>query len=129
RNIVIFGKTSSGKSSIINTIAQKQLVKTSNSAHGCTSTTQRYPVEISGQQFVLIDTAGLCMGTANTVPAAKAEKKLKSLLHELMSSKLNGISLLVYCMNSMIAPSTLVKAYDKFYSRICQKKVPIVVVI
>ncbi|KAG2109859.1 P-loop containing nucleoside triphosphate hydrolase protein [Suillus discolor] len=129
RNIVIFGETGSGKSSIINTIAQEQLAKTSNDAHGCTSTSQRYPVEISGQRFVLIDTVGLCMGTADTVSAAKAEKKLKSLLRELMNSKLDGISLLVYCMDSTIAPSALVKAYDKFYSGICQKKVPIVVVV
>ncbi|KAG1902270.1 kinase-like domain-containing protein [Suillus fuscotomentosus] len=128
-NVVIFGETGSGKSSIINTIAQEQLAKTSNDAHGCTSTSQRYPVEISGQRFVLIDTAGLCMGTADSVSAAKAEKKLKSLLREFMNSKLDGISLLVYCMDNTIAPSALVKAYDKFYSGICQKKVPIVVVV
>ncbi|KAG1848056.1 P-loop containing nucleoside triphosphate hydrolase protein, partial [Suillus subalutaceus] len=129
RNIVIFGETGSGKSSIVNTIAQSQLAKTSNDAHGCTSTAQRYPVEISGQRFVLIDTAGLNLGTADTVPATKAEKQLKNLLRERMSSRLDGISLLVYCMCSTIAPHVLVKAYNKFYSEICQKKVPIVVVI
>ncbi|KAG1797320.1 P-loop containing nucleoside triphosphate hydrolase protein, partial [Suillus plorans] len=129
RNIVIFGETGSGKSSIINTIAQKQLAKTSNDAHGCTSTSQRYPVEFSGQRFVLIDTAGLRTGTADTVSAAKAEKRLKNLLRELMNSKLDEISLLVYCMDSTIATSALLEAYDKFYSGICQKKFPIVVVI
>ncbi|KAG1835979.1 P-loop containing nucleoside triphosphate hydrolase protein [Suillus subalutaceus] len=128
RNIVIFGETGSGKSSIINTIAQNQLAKTSDDAHGCTSTVQPYPVEISGQRFVLIDTAGLNLGT-DTVSAAKAEEQLKSLLHELMSSRMDGISLLVYCMYSTIAPRALDKAYNKFYSGICQKKVPIVVVV
>ncbi|KIK48608.1 hypothetical protein CY34DRAFT_8177 [Suillus luteus UH-Slu-Lm8-n1] len=129
RNIVIFGETGSGKSSIINAIAQKQLAKTSNDAHGCTSTIQRYPVEISGQRFVLIDTVGLNLGTADALPTAKAEKKLRGLLRNLMSSKLDGISLLVYCMYSTIAPCALVRAYNEFYSGICQKKVPIVVVV
>ncbi|KAG2040460.1 P-loop containing nucleoside triphosphate hydrolase protein, partial [Suillus americanus] len=129
RNVVIFGETGSGKSSIINTIAQEQLAKTSNDAHGCTSTAQRYTVEISGQRFVLIDTAGLNLGAADTVPAGKAEKQLKNLLRELMNSRLDGISLLVYCMCSTIAPHVLVKAYNKFYSEICRKKVPIVVIV
>ncbi|KAG2141686.1 P-loop containing nucleoside triphosphate hydrolase protein [Suillus bovinus] len=129
RNIVLFGETGSGKSSIINIIAQKQVAKTSNDAHGCTSTAQRYPVEISGQQFILVDTAGLYFGNADTVPVAKAEKQLKSLLRELMSSRPGGISLLVYCMHSTISPGALVKAYNKFYSEICQKKVPIVIVV
>lgn len=129
RNIVIFGETGSGKSSIINAITQQQLAKTSNDAHGCTSTTQRYPVEISGQKFVLIDTVGLNLGTADALPTAKAEKKLKGLLRDLMSSRLDGISLLVYCMYSTIAPCALVRAYNEFYSGICQKKVPIVVVV
>jgi GTP-binding protein EngB required for normal cell division len=129
RNIVIFGETGSGKSSIINTIAQKQLAKTSNDAHGCTSTAQRYLVEFSDQRFVLIDTPGLNLGAADTVPAAKAEKQLKHLLRELMSSRLDEISLLVYCMYGTIAPRALNRAYNKFYSEICQKKVPIVVVI
>ncbi|KAG1764538.1 kinase-like domain-containing protein [Suillus occidentalis] len=129
RNIVIFGETGSGKSSIINAIAQKQLAKTSNDAHGCTSTIQRYPVEISGQRFVLIDTVGLNLGTVDALPTAKAEKKLKGLLRDLMSSRLDGISLLVYCMYSTIAPCALVRAYNEFYSGICQKKAPIVVVV
>lgn len=97
RNVVIFGETGVGKSSIINTIAQKELAKTSNDAPGCTSSSERYPVEISSQRFVLLDTAGLNEGNEGTVPAAKAEKQLKSLLRELMSSGSDGIGLLVYC--------------------------------
>ncbi|KAG1809680.1 P-loop containing nucleoside triphosphate hydrolase protein [Suillus subaureus] len=129
RNVVIFGETGTGKSSIINAIAQQQLAKTSNDAHGCTSTSQRYQVEISDQRFNLIDTAGLSLGAADTPPAAKAEKQLKILLRELVSSRLDAISLLVYCMHSTIAPRALDKAYNKFYFKICQEKVPIVVVI
>lgn len=129
RNVVIFGETGVGKSSIINTIAQKELAKTSNDSPGCTSNSERYPVEISSQRFVLLDTAGLNEGNEGTVPAAKAEKQLKSLLRELISSGSDGIGLLVYCVHSTSAPHALAHAYNMVYAGVCQKRVPIVVVI
>ncbi|KAG2337299.1 hypothetical protein BDR05DRAFT_1063344 [Suillus weaverae] len=107
RNVVIFDETGVGKSSIINTIAQKELTKTSNDAPGCTFSSECYPGEISSQRFVLLDTAGLNEGNEGMVPAAKAEKQLKSLLRELMSSESNGIGLLVYCVHSTSAPHAL----------------------
>ncbi|KAG2064361.1 hypothetical protein BDR04DRAFT_971985, partial [Suillus decipiens] len=128
RNVVIFGDCGSGKSSVINAIAQTELAETSPDALGCTLTTVRHTVEIRGQTFVLFDTPGLNEGSAGKVPAAKAERKLKSLLRELMSSS-NGISLLVYCMRSATAPCTVFQAYNTFYSDICRKKVQIVVVV
>ncbi|KAG2747336.1 hypothetical protein P692DRAFT_20643007, partial [Suillus brevipes Sb2] len=129
RNIVIFGDSGSGKSSVINAIAQTQLAKTSSSATGCTFAYQRYRVEISGQTFVLFDTAGLNEGTAGTVPAAKADENLKNLLNELMSPRSDGIGLLVYCVRSTRARRALIRNYNIFYSAICRKKVPIVVVV
>lgn len=129
RNVVIFGDSGSGKSSVINAIAQTQIAKTSSSATGCTFAYERHRVEISGQTFVLFDTAGLNEGTAGTVPAAKAEENLKSLLNELMSPKSDGIGLLVYCVRSTRARRALIRNYNLFYSAICRKKVPIVVVV
>ncbi|KAG1725512.1 hypothetical protein EDB19DRAFT_1947052 [Suillus lakei] len=128
RNVIIFGETGVGKSSIINTIAQQELAKTSNDGSGCTPSAERHPVEISGQRFILFDTAGLNEGSEGTVPAAKAEKQLKSLLRELMSPGSDGISLLVYCVRSTSSPHIHARAYNTFYAGICQKKVPIVVV-
>ncbi|KAG2033811.1 hypothetical protein BDR03DRAFT_984756 [Suillus americanus] len=117
------------KSLFINTIAQKQLAKTSNDARGCTSTPERYPIVISGEKYVLIDTPGLNEVPEGTVPDAKAKKLLKSLLRELTSSRLDGIGLLVYCVRSAARPHTFVKAYNKFYSGICHKRVPIILVV
>jgi GTP-binding protein EngB required for normal cell division len=129
KTIVIFGNDGSGISSIINVIAREQLAKTSCDAHGCTSTPQRYQVEISGHRFVLFDTASLNQGAGGTVTTAKAEKQLGSLLRKLMNSKSDEIGLLVYCMRRTTAPPIVAEAYNKFYSAICQKKVPIVVVV
>ncbi|KAG1748195.1 P-loop containing nucleoside triphosphate hydrolase protein [Suillus lakei] len=129
RNVVIFGESGSGKSSVINAIAQSQLAKTSSDATGCTFSYQRYTVEFSGQRYVLFDTAGLNEGNIGAVPAAKAEKELKSLLRGLMSPGSDGIGLLVYCVRSTRARQALIRNYNLFYSTICRKKVPIVVVV
>jgi hypothetical protein len=129
KTIVIFGNNGSGISSIINVIAQEQLAKTSCDARGCTSTPQRYQVEILGHRFVLFDTASLNQGVGGTVTTAKAEKQLRSLLHKLMNSKSDEIGLLVYCMHRTTAPPIVAEAYNKFYSGICQKKVPIVIIV
>jgi hypothetical protein len=86
-------------------------------------------VELPGEKFVLFDTVGLDEGTAGTVPAAEAEANLKSLLRELMSPGSNGIGLLVYCVRSVRVSRALLRNYNLFYSAICRKKVPIVVVV
>lgn len=129
RNVVIFGETGSGKSSFVNRIAQHLLAETSNDAHGCTSTPERYPVEISDGKYVLIDTPGLNEGHAGTVPDAEAKELLKSLLRELMSSRSDDIGLLVYCVHRAAQPHIFVKAYDKFSSGICNNKVPIILIV
>lgn len=129
RNVVIFGESGSGKSSVINAIAQTQLAETSSDATGCTFSYQCYPVEISGQRYVLFDTAGLDEGNTGAVPAVKAEKELKKLLRGLMNPGSDGIGLLVYCVRSTRARQALIRNYNLFYSVICRKKVPIVIVI
>jgi GTP-binding protein EngB required for normal cell division len=129
RNVVIFGESGSGKSSVINALAQNQVAATSSSAAGCTFRYQKHEVELSGERFVLFDTVGLDEGTAGTVPAAEAEANLKSLLRELMSPGSNGIGLLVYCVRSVRVSRALLRNYNLFYSAICRKKVPIVVIV
>ncbi|KAG1769575.1 P-loop containing nucleoside triphosphate hydrolase protein [Suillus occidentalis] len=132
KNVVIFGETGSGKSSIINVIAQKQVAATSNDAVGCTSKPKRYSVDISGQKFVLFDTAGLNEGTAGTVPLRQARRQLKNLLDKLLNhkSQSGGVDLIVYCVRNTTAPRIIIDAYDTVYSGICRKKgVPIVVVV
>lgn len=127
-NVVIFGETGSGKSSFINRITQHLLAETSIDAHGCTSTPERYPVEISERKYVLIDTPGLNEGSAGTVPDAEAKELLKNLLRELMSSRSDDIGLLVYCVRRAAQPHIFVKAYNKF-SGICNNKIPIILVV
>jgi predicted GTPase len=45
-NIVIFGQTGAGKSSIINMLAGKPVAEVSECASGCTSSNKRYSIRI-----------------------------------------------------------------------------------
>ncbi|KAJ8580489.1 hypothetical protein M405DRAFT_778210, partial [Rhizopogon salebrosus TDB-379] len=126
RTVVIFGESGSGKSSVINAIAQQRLSETSSDATGVHH--QCHSVEIAGQKFVLFDTAGLKGASGGAVSAAKAEESFKSLLRELMNAS-DGIGLLIYCVRDMRASRALLHNYNLFYSAICRKKVPIVIVV
>ena len=116
-----------GKSSLINLIAEKRVCETSSGALGCTLEYKRYLLDVGDQRFAIWDTAGLDEGAQGSVPAEKAEAYLKQLLHEL--AKNNGVDLLVYCVRGTRVRSALLTNYHIFYSAICRKKVPIVVVI
>ncbi|KAF8552193.1 P-loop containing nucleoside triphosphate hydrolase protein, partial [Imleria badia] len=127
KNVVVFGESGVGKSSLINLIAGKKVSETSSGALGCTLEYKRYLLDLGDQHFAIWDTAGLDEGTQGSVPADKAEAYLKQLLHEL--AKNNGVDLLVYCVRGTRVRSALLTNYHIFYSAICRKKVPIVIVI
>ncbi|KIJ18986.1 hypothetical protein PAXINDRAFT_128238, partial [Paxillus involutus ATCC 200175] len=127
RNIVIFGDSGVGKSSLINMLAGHKAAKTSSSVIGCTFQSSHYRITIDSEMFHVWDTAGLDEGTHGRVPAEVAEKHLAKLLRELGSA--NGIHLLVYCIRGSSVRKALARNYTIFYSAICRKKVPIVAVV
>ncbi|KAH7926915.1 P-loop containing nucleoside triphosphate hydrolase protein [Leucogyrophana mollusca] len=126
RNVIVFGESGVGKSSLINLIAEKPVAKTSSDAVGCTFGHVSYPMEIEGETYMLWDTAGLDEGTSGTIPAAKAEEQLRIFLRGLTP---NGIDLLIYCVRGTRIRKALLRNYTIFYSAICRKKVPVVLVV
>ncbi|KAH7888377.1 hypothetical protein F5I97DRAFT_1852035 [Phlebopus sp. FC_14] len=127
RNIVVFGDSGVGKSSLINMLAGHEVAKTSSSAIGCTFQSTHYKIFMDGELYNIWDTAGLDEGTQGRVPAELAEKYLTKLLRDLGGA--NGIHLLVYCVRGSSIKKSLTRNYAIFYSAICRKKVPIVVVV
>jgi small GTP-binding protein len=63
-NIVIFGETGAGKSSLVNLITRTQSAPTSSDAMGCTTKTNVYEHDVVTQnktlKVKLFDTAGKC---------------------------------------------------------------------
>ena len=127
KNIVVFGESGVGKSSLINLIAGRSIAETSSSAKGCTFQHKKYELQLEDTPYAIWDTAGLDEGAFGTVPAEIAEENLKQLLRDL--SKANGIHLLLYCVRASRLRKALLGNYNLFYSAMCRKKVPIVAVV
>ncbi|KIK42915.1 hypothetical protein CY34DRAFT_38468, partial [Suillus luteus UH-Slu-Lm8-n1] len=129
-NIVIFGETGAGKSSLVNLITGKPSAQTSSDTLGCTTKTTVYEHDIVVQnktlKVKLFDTAGLDEGSEGAVPNKEAQKVLKKLLQTLMEQ--DGIHLLVYCVQGTRERSALRRNYQSLYSKV-KEKVPIVLVV
>ncbi|KAG1851675.1 P-loop containing nucleoside triphosphate hydrolase protein [Suillus subluteus] len=126
RNVVLWGESGVGKSSLINLIMGRDVAETSPDALSCTITHAAYDVTISGQCFRLWDTAGLNEGSEGRVPAAAAARRLALFLGGL--NRGDGVHLLMYCVRGTRATKALRTNYQTFSSAIGDSKVPIVIV-
>lgn len=114
-----------GKSSIVNLLADKDIADTSPNATGCTFENKDFPVVINGQEYRLWDTAGLSEGNEGKVPHKEAVRQLYRLLKKLDG----GISLLLFVIRAPRMRDSAPYNWRIFYEIICQKKVPIIVVV
>ncbi|KAH7916609.1 P-loop containing nucleoside triphosphate hydrolase protein [Hygrophoropsis aurantiaca] len=126
-NVVIFGETGVGKSSLVNLIAGKKLTKTSSSATGCTLDAKQHIVEINQHKFRLYDTVGLNEPSLGENGYLIAVEKAFKLIKELESS--GGIRLLLFCMRGGRITAAAQYNYRLFFEILCDKKVPIALVI
>ncbi|KAF8830341.1 hypothetical protein F5879DRAFT_499517 [Lentinula edodes] len=124
-NIVLFGSTGCGKSSIINMLLGHDAAPTSSGAVGCTFENSVYVTRMEEKEYRIYDTTGLDEGDAGTVVSKDALVKLYKLLRNLE----DGITLLVYCMRGPRITEALQRNYIVFYDGFCQKKVPIVLAV
>lgn len=129
-NIIVFGQTGAGKSSLINMLARTEVAVVSNQAAGFTSSNRSYnisPPNDYGKNlsstYVFWDTAGLNEGDHGTVPMQDALENLLKLVNE------QSVNLVIYCIRgSRLTPIVRVN-YDLFWGIICEGKVPIVLVV
>ncbi|EAU81620.2 hypothetical protein CC1G_02636 [Coprinopsis cinerea okayama7 len=139
KNVVLFGETGVGKSSVINMIREgittalddqgassthgEALV--SSRAVGCTFSSQGYPAVLDGEEYLFWDTAGLNEGQRGSVNHEQSTSNLASLLKGLEG----GIHLLVYCIRGRRFRQVVKDNYDLFFKIVCQGNVPIVLVV
>lgn len=124
-NVVVFGGTGAGKSSVINMLKGSKPAKVSSSAMGVTTGCDCYVKTINGETFNVYDTPSLSEGTAGRVSAVDAIQ----LLHNLIRQLSDGVNLLVFVMRAPRITALAQKNYQMLFDIICERKVPIVIVI
>ncbi|KAJ3500731.1 hypothetical protein NLJ89_g9662 [Agrocybe chaxingu] len=124
-NVIIFGETGTGKSSLINMLSGREDAAVSNQATGGTFSSQPHEVRLQDRTYNIWDTAGLNEGEHGSVPANVAMENLRTLVGKMDE----GVNLLVYCVRGARFREILKFNYDMFYKVICEEEVPIVIVV
>jgi len=124
-NVIVFGETGAGKSSLVNLIAGSSVAQISSRSAGCTFQSTCFPVNIGNKQFNLYDTAGLDEGQGGTIAKQDAIVQLYTLLRRLDT----GVNLLVFCMRGPRIKESCLKNWRLFWEVICQRRVPIVLAV
>ncbi|KAG1902382.1 P-loop containing nucleoside triphosphate hydrolase protein [Suillus fuscotomentosus] len=126
-NVVVFGQAGAGKSSLINLIAGENLAEISRDMTRCTLKWEEYPVKFGGGSYNIFDTVGLEEPQLGIPQYLDAVENAHNLIQKL--ERQGGIDLLVFCMRAGRLTATLQSNYRLFNEFLCEKKVPIVVVI
>ncbi|KAG1852205.1 P-loop containing nucleoside triphosphate hydrolase protein [Suillus subluteus] len=126
-NIVLFGQIGAGKSSLVNLMAGENVARTSSDIRSCTLHWQEYPFKFDGKSYNVFDTVGLEEPRLGIPQYLDAVENVYTLIQNL--ERRGGIDLLLFCMRAGRVTSTVQSNYRLFHEFLCDKKVPIVVVI
>jgi predicted GTPase len=122
----VFGETGAGKSSVINMLdGDGDKAEVSSSAKAVTFASTRYQKTIKRTPFTVFDTVGLSNDSPKAIDSQGAFQGLSRLVHQLE----DGVSLLVYVMRGLRITECAQKNYEMFYTQLCQRRVPIIIVI
>lgn len=124
-NIVVFGETGTGKSSVINLIAGRQIAETSSEAKGPIFQSQKYSIYLNSLPVNLWETSGLIGGEEGELAARQALTNV----FELIRHWTGGVSMLVYCVRGPRIKETTIYNYKMFYQGLFQGEIPIVLVV
>ena len=130
-NVVVFGESGAGKSSVVNLILglDHDVARTSAGASHCTLDARPYDVTIQGRHFRLLDTVGLVepQSSRDSDYLIGSISKAYRLVRYL--SDTGAINLLIFCIRAGRVAASLRGYYLLFHDFLCHKKVPTALVV
>ncbi|KDQ59854.1 hypothetical protein JAAARDRAFT_192310 [Jaapia argillacea MUCL 33604] len=124
-NVIVFGESGVGKSSVINMLAGSNVAEISSGVNGGTFDSKAYPVNTPRVTLNLFDTAGLNEGGGTISSTTEVIKNMYKLLRSLE----DGVNLLVYVVRADRIKQWTYTNYCLFFDTFCQKQVPIVLIV
>lgn len=126
-NVILFGEAGVGKSAVVNLIAQHEVARVSADVDGCTLLSTPYDIPMDGIHFRIFDTVGLNQPDFVLTSHLEAIERAYQLIVALRDA--GGIHLLLLCMRASRMTLTTRNNYRLFSEFLCQKKVPVAVVV
>jgi len=108
-------------------MAGQTVAETSGNLKSCTLHWQQYPIQFDGKSYMVFDTVGLEEPQLGFQQYLETVGNAYTLIQNL--ERQGGIDLLLFCMRAGRLTATLQSNYRLFHEFLCDKKVPIVVVI
>ena len=123
KNIVLFGQSGAGKSSVVNLIAGREVAETSLDMVPCTMHWKEHPITFDGYTYNVFDTMGLEENKLEKKQYLDAITNAYNLIAKLQDE--GGIHMLLFCVRAGRFTSPIQNNYRLFYEFFCEKKVPI----
>ncbi|KAI6129445.1 P-loop containing nucleoside triphosphate hydrolase protein [Pisolithus croceorrhizus] len=114
-NIILFGETGVGKSSVINLIAGGSVAEVSPDADGCTMNSTDYQFMIGSRKITIWDTVGLEEPQMGVNGYYAAIVKAYGLIQKL--SRAGGVDLLLFCIRGNRITATYTEQLPPFLLR------------
>ncbi|KAG1724238.1 P-loop containing nucleoside triphosphate hydrolase protein [Suillus lakei] len=126
-NIVLFGGTGTGKSSVINLMAGQPIAHTSPDSHRCTLHLAEYPITFEGTRYKVFEAVGLDEPRLQTGDYLTVISNMYDLINALKER--GGVNLLLFCIRGGRVTATMQSNYRLFFEFLCGEKVPLVLVV
>lgn len=128
-NVIIFGESGVGKSSVVNLILGLDIAKIPSSVPAGTWHVKPYDVTIQERSFRLFDTVGLIEPQSPREPDFLINTINRAYRLVRYLSNAGGINLLMFCMRKDTVITNMQQNYRLFHDFLCHKNVPVALAI